>query len=149
MEYQAFFNILFFVKKLIFTNGTYLMSNLLRKFLLFAVFITTLLLTACGGSGGSGSSNQSPGTNQPEILSSPIARAQSDGQQININWDESYANEYRVLYWQGNETPQEFTVTNLSYQTPALSPGHYTILIEAYDDLGNSLFSAPINVDVM
>ena len=82
-------------------------------------------------------------------LVAPSVSVVAENSSINLNWNDSNANLYRVLYWQGNNAPQEHITTSTTYTTPPLSIGIYTVIIEAYDELGNSLFSAPVILEVL
>ena len=146
---------------------------LLRKVTL--LFLITSLI-ACGGGGGEGgggsdnTGNSSsdtpttpvPGSSEPPttpssepptspttgVLTTPIVNVVMNDQQLQLQWTESFASSYRVLYWAEGEAPQEATTNDLTYIFSTLNTDAYTAIVEAYDDLGNSLFSAPISVEV-
>ena len=141
---------------------------LLRKVTL--LFLITLLIACGGGGGGSdntgNSSSDTPTTPVPDsseppttpsseppaspngVLTTPIVNVTMIDQQLQLQWTESFASSYRVLYWGEGEGPQEATTSDLSYIFATLDTDAYTAIVEAYDDLGNSLFSAPISVEV-
>jgi len=121
-----------------------------KKITLVALLSSFFFLISCGGESDGPSNNIAPvGNSLPQTLSAPNVATRIERQQIIINWDDSHADSYRVLYWQSNEAPREFTLSSLSYRTPTLSVGQYNVLIEAYDALGNSLFSPPFIVEVL
>ncbi|MFL0803377.1 MAG: hypothetical protein K6L81_06640 [Agarilytica sp.] len=65
-----------------------------------------------------------------------------------LNWSDSNAVNYRVLYWSvAQANPVETIVSGQNFSQP-VDAGTYTIVVEAYDALGNSLFSAPVLVEV-
>lgn len=121
--------------------------------------ISVVMLQGCGGGGsssGDSSSNQltqgngqgsDQGSNQ-EPLQAPQLANHTGNDRLVVSWSDSNAQQYRVLYWQGNETPQEFTTSDLTFTSSPLTAGSYQVLVEAYDALGNSLFSAPMMIEV-
>jgi len=114
------------------------METQLRRSFLLILFIA--VITACGG-GGSGSS----GGGNPAI---PVVNVVEEDSRIILNWNNTKADQYRTLYWQGNNAPQEYMTKKTTYTLPPLSKGTYTILVEAYDTSGNSWFSVPVTVVV-
>jgi len=114
---------------------------------LFLFMILILVLSGCGAPPGDDPAVIPPSSNT--LLVPSVIVVAEDGS-INLNWNDSNADQYRVLYWKGNDAPQELMTTSTAYTLPSsLSVGTYTIIIEAYDALGNSLFSAPITVEVV
>jgi len=133
-----------------------------------SVFITSLI--ACGGGGDESSPSEAPTIPEPDSnepptppsgeLTAPIVNVVISDQQLELSWSESFASLYRVLYWEVDdapqvvsqlapqEAPQTATTNNLVYITATLNTGTYTVIVEAYDELGNSLFSAPTTVEV-
>ena len=133
-----------------------------------SVLITSLM--ACGGGGNENSPSDVPVIPEPDSgdppappsgeLIIPIVNVVMNDQQLELSWSESFASLYRVLYWEGDEVPQgapqlapqlapqTATTNNLAYVTATLNTGTYTVIVEAYDELGNSLFSAPTSVEV-
>ena len=132
---------------------------LLRKVTLSLLVVS---LIACGGGGTPSSPSDTPSTPVPApttpssepptsptgVLTTPIVNVTMVDQQLQLQWTESFASSYRVLYWAEGEAPQEATTNDLSYIFATLDTDAYTAIVEAYDDLGNSLFSAPISVEV-
>ncbi len=86
---------------------------------------------------------------EPVPLAAPVVNLGANGDSTILDWNNSNANQYRVLYWQGNENPQEHMTNSTTYTLPPLSSGVYTVIVEAYDALGNSLFSTPVTVRVI
>ena len=82
-------------------------------------------------------------------LVKPSANLTTENNNIYLNWSQSNADLYRVLYWKGNNAPQEQITTSTEYTFPPLSTGSYTVVVEAYDELGNSLFSVPVTLEVL
>ena len=110
------------------------MGTQLHRYFLLILFIATI--TACGGGGGGGN---------PAV---PVVNVVEENGRIILNWNNTKADQYRALYWQGNDAPQEYMTKNTTYTSPQLSKGKYTILVEAYDVSGNSWFSVPASVVV-
>jgi hypothetical protein len=103
----------------------------------FSLLLFIAVITACGGSGSIGGNTEVP------VVSVTLKNGS-----LNLNWNDVNAHQYRVFYWHGNETPQEHMTNSTTYALPSLTSGTYTIIVEAYDELGNSLFSAPITAVV-
>lgn len=114
------------------------------KLFLFTTLILVLFGCAESESGGSGSANLS----RSEGLKVPYAWVTEENDCFTLNWDDSNADQYRVLYWRGNEAPQEHTTTSTAYTIPTCGV-IYSVIVEAYDELGNSLFSQPVTTDVL
>lgn len=109
------------------------------------VYIALLFyISGCGDGGESGSV---PATSSSGLLVPSINLA-TEGDNTSLSWNDSNASQYRVLYWVANDTPQEHITTSTTYTNLALSSGVYTFIVEAYDELGNSLFSAPVTLEV-
>ncbi len=66
-----------------------------------------------------------------------------------LYWGDANAISYRLLLQRGNQTPLEIiTTTNEhTFTEPSQLQGISTLIIEAFDSLGNSVFSAPVNVE--
>ncbi len=64
-------------------------------------------------------------------------------------WGDANAISYRLLLLRGNQSPLEIlTSTNeYTFTDPSQLQGISTLIIEAFDSLGNSVFSAPVNVE--
>jgi hypothetical protein len=82
-------------------------------------------------------------------LKAPSVSVVTNGSSANLSWDNSNADQYRVLYWEGNNAPQEYITSSMGYTLPTLGLGIYTVIVEAYDELGNSLFSTPVTLEVL
>ena len=109
------------------------------------ISILILVLSGCAESGGSGSESKSE-----SVLPRPPAVALTmENNNIYLNWSQGNANQYRVLYWKGNNAPEEQITTSTEYAFPPLSTGSYTVLVEAYDEMGNSTFSVPVALEVL
>ncbi len=135
-----------------------MLSNNSRSYFLITSIV--LLLTACGG-GGDNSSNSNINSNINDnlnnsdnssndnlssalVLQKPSISLNYFEDTFRVFWDDSNASQYRVIYWQGNNPPQQYLTNQLEFTAPELdTSGEYTVIIEAYDDLGNSLFSDP------
>ncbi len=90
-----------------------------------------------------------PDPEQPSDLVKPVVSASVDGSVLNLSWDAEGASSYRVIYWLENRVePSEFETASSAFSSPPLTAGSYTVLIEAYDALGNSLFSDPTEIGV-
>jgi len=85
-------------------------------------------------------------TSSSNALAAPTVNVAARNGSTILEWNEVGANQYRVLYWQGSDAPQEHTTNSIAYTLPNLSSGNYTVIVEAYDALGNSLFSTPVTV---
>jgi hypothetical protein len=114
------------------------------KLILFTLLVLALFGCAESESGGSGSVVPL----RAEGLKVPIAWVTEENDCFTLNWDDSNADQYRVLYWRGNEAPQEHITTNTAYTIPTCGV-IYSVIVEAYDELGNSLFSQPVTTDVL
>ncbi|AWB66000.1 hypothetical protein C2869_05905 [Saccharobesus litoralis] len=83
-------------------------------------------------------------------LAEPVVTSQVTGNQVSLSWADSGANQYRVLYWYGNETPNEIVTQALNVTLNDLSQlTGLTILIEASDERGNAVYSQPIIVEAL
>ena len=122
-----------------------MLGSTIKKLL---VSLVILSLYGCGTAIESESSN---------IVSSLTSRAPaapsvsvvSKNGNFDLNWNDTDAYQYRVLYWQGSDAPQEHLTNATSYILPPLRRGEYTALVEAYDALGNSAFSQPVLMEVI
>jgi hypothetical protein len=81
-------------------------------------------------------------------LGQPVVNIQSNGSEIQINWNDVNAAQYRVLYWQNGTRPLEQITTSNNLNLANLSSGTYNIIVEAYDTLGHSIFSVPVQIGV-
>ena len=116
------------------------------------IYIALFYLSGCaeGGPGsGSGSGSGSDAIRGISGLKAPSVSVVTNGSSANLSWDNSNADQYRVLYWEGNNAPQEYITSSMGYTLPTLGLGIYTVIVEAYDELGNSLFSTPVTLEVL
>lgn len=120
----------------------------MKVFSLIFVFFLTSFITACGG--GSGDSQQvvARGNIGNTTLSIPIVKVMNSGSQLEVSWSDSNAYRYRLLYWKEGEKPTQHFSHSLNFILEVLTSGNYFILVEAYDELGNSLFSKPVLIEV-
>ena len=81
-------------------------------------------------------------------LMQPQVNLQRNGNQVQVSWNDANASSYRVLYWQEGSRPNERSTSGNSLSLDNLSSGTYNILVEAYDELGNSIFSVPSQIGV-
>ena len=63
--------------------------------------------------------------------------------QLHIRWSNAYGLKYRVVYYKAGERLSTATTTDTFYQTADLSPGFYTVMVEACDHSDNGVFSMP------
>ena len=68
---------------------------------------------------------------------------------LKLDWTESFAAQYRVLYSIDGQIPNQMFTTDLDAMLTNLKTGRYTFYVEAYDELGNSLISPPQSVLVL
>jgi len=98
-----------------------------------------------------------PGNEEEEIVEDnildnrPVLSAQTQGNNIDLTWtNPTAAEQYRILFWQNNESPTEVTVLEQSYSLVDFSlnhvPSNFWFVVEAYDNLGSSVFSQAIRV---
>jgi len=117
------------------------------------ISVLVLVLSGCGepdsGSGSSSGSSTTSTISSTNELKAPSVNLEVDGNDVYLNWTESNADQYRILYWEGNEAPQEFVTSGTEYTFPPLASGTYSVVVEAYDGLGNSLFSVPVMLEVL
>ncbi len=85
--------------------------------------------------------------NENTILA-PIVSATLSNGGLNLTWTNGHAaTHYRILYWRGNDDPKQVLTTLLSHTLSNIGSSHdLYVLIEAYDDKGNSVFSQAVNV---
>ena len=68
---------------------------------------------------------------------------------MTVTWNDASAQSYRVLYWApGSVNPEESSTGEFQFSAFLDVAGQYTVIVEAYDELGNSVFSAPSFVEV-
>ena len=108
--------------------------------------VDSQFILTCSGSNGTVNETVNVTVN---ALVKPSVNLSTENNSIYLSWSQSNANQYRVLYWEGNNAPQEQLTTSTEYTFPSLSAGLYTVIVEAYDIIGNSLFSAPVMLEVL
>lgn len=81
-------------------------------------------------------------------LMQPIVNIQRNGNDLEISWNDANAAQYRVLYWRNGSRPSEQLSTSNNLDLEDLPAGIYNVLVEAYDSLGYSIFSVPVQVGV-
>ena len=117
----------------------------LIQFFKSASISACLILAGCGGGSGGSSTDESSSS-----LSKPSVSVQTlflnGNSSLEVLWDNSNASQYRVIYWRDGEPAQFFTTSDTEFTSPNLAPGDYTVIVEAYDEQGNSLFSDPATV---
>lgn len=69
--------------------------------------------------------------------------------QLQISWSNAGGANYRVLYGLVGARPDEVFTQQLSTTVDIAEPGSYQVIVEAYDELGNSQFSEPVVVEVL
>jgi hypothetical protein len=74
--------------------------------------------------------------------------ANNDNNDLVVSWNDVRADLYRVLFWDNEGNVYGPTTTSLSLSiTATMRELGGSLVVEAYDALGNSVFSAPINVE--
>lgn len=89
-------------------------------------------------------------TSEPETgVTTPTLSANVNNKTLNVSWNNVSAASYRVLVWQDQTSaPIVVTTSNLNSSVALADAGNYTIMVEAYDALGNSVFSEPRFMEV-
>lgn len=140
------------------------MSLIINMFFFFSPFriaikrwgllTAALLLSACGGGGGGGGTQpaESGGPQTPVVegaLLKPSLTTQFSSGAVSMVWSESNASVYRVLYWleDGAQLSEEMTNATSFDFVPGVE-GTYLLMVEAYDENGNSIFSDPRILEV-
>ena len=73
----------------------------------------------------------------------------SDGELLLLSWSDANAFQYRVLYGiQGERPTEQFTNATVFNSPNDIPLGVYEAVIEAYDEVGNSVFSQTVVVPV-
>ena len=118
--------------------------------------ISLLYVSGCGVATELDSSNTSSSSNSSSssstLAATPLELRVENGSSPccqTLTWNDMNAASYRLMYWQGTDAPDELSTTDTAYTLPPLSRGDYTIVAEAYDPLGNSVFSAPVTIEVL
>lgn len=82
-------------------------------------------------------------------LTKPALSVEVLGDTISASWSDSSAEGYLLRVWpQDTSTVEETSVSITSYQTGALRSTWYLVMVEAYDEFGNGIFSDPVYVEV-
>lgn len=88
-------------------------------------------------------------TPTPVVLSKPRLSVSITASGLNVNWGQDTAYRYRVLYYRDDILLGDALTNSVSsHVLPVNDFGTYTVIVEAYDTLGNSLFSDPAVVEV-
>ena len=120
-------------------------GSTIKKLLVSLVFLS---LYGCGTAIESESSNIGSSLTSRAPAAPSVSVVSKNGN-FDLNWNDTDAYQYRVLYWQDSDAPEEDLTNATTYTLPPLSRGKYTVLVEAYDELGNSLFSAPVALEAV
>ena len=113
-------------------------------------FSCLYFLSACGAPESGSLLASLAGSNTTTALpGAPKVEVQVQNGRFSLNWNDTNAEQYRVLFWHGNEAPGEHLTTDTVFTLPPLSRGDYTVIVEAYDALGNSVFSTPVSVEAV
>ena len=92
--------------------------------------------------------NADPNPNSPDSLVLLSAELENGG--IAVRWFNQSSDPCRVLYGINGQRPEQIETTSDQIQTAALDQsGTYRVLLECYDNLGNSEFAAPVTVEVL
>jgi hypothetical protein len=126
-----------------------MINSTAKKILIYLALLLYLSGCAEGGGSGSGSESGLDAIRGISGLKAPSVSVVTNGSSANLSWDNSNADQYRILYWEGNNAPQEYITSSTDYTLPTLGLGFYTVIVEAYDELGNSLFSTPVTLEVL
>lgn len=83
------------------------------------------------------------------LLRPNITEFRGEGGQLSVTWSESNASEYRFIYTDTDGEISDTVTSSLTAQSQAELPaGEYSLLVEAYDHLGNSIFNEATVVEV-
>ncbi|MFT6270313.1 MAG: ribosomal silencing factor RsfS [Alphaproteobacteria bacterium] len=75
---------------------------------------------------------------------------ENDGNDFVISWNDVRADVYRVLFWDNDGNVYGPKTTSLSLTiTSSMRELGGSVVVEAYDVLDNSVFSAPMNVEAL
>lgn len=81
-------------------------------------------------------------------LLTPNLTVDVQGNMVALNWTNSNATDYRIIYWREDGVPQEIKTESLTTSIQNLSSGSYRFIVEGLDELGNSRFSSPVDIEV-
>lgn len=131
-----------------------------RYKILPALIVSLTFLSACGSDSSDSNTSEIDKPVTPPVtpvdpnlptptLTEITVTALNSSTALNLSWNDPNAERYRVLYWnpQGELRQWETVQQNNIIATTDLSAGGQ-VIVEAYDTLGNSIFSAPITVEV-
>lgn len=96
------------------------------------------------------SADELPETTTGTVFAKPnVYSANQAGNSIEVFWDPVNASEFRVIVWPENDVPRIYVTTDFEFSTEITTSGEHIIFVEAYDELGNSLFSDPSTLEVL
>jgi len=122
------------------------------------LFPLIFLLASCGGGGSSSEPSPTviaPPPSPPPVVDDTLKKPVLTVTQTLASWTESNAHTYRLVYHKEGykPTPSGYSTINgterftESLQTDiSLTSGTWVLFVEAYDELGNSLFSDTVLV---
>lgn len=88
--------------------------------------------------------------NPPLPAQTLIVTGENEGNNFAVSWNNVAADSYRVLFWDNDGNVYGPTTTSLSLSiTAEMRRLGGSLVVEAYDALGNSVFSSPINVEAL
>jgi hypothetical protein len=89
-------------------------------------------------------------TINPAASQTLTVTGQNNGNNFVVSWNNVGADSYRVLFWDNDGNVYEPTTASLSLSiTSAIRRLVGSLVVEAYDARGNSVFSSPINVEAL
>jgi hypothetical protein len=89
-------------------------------------------------------------TVNPAATDTLIVTGENTGNNFVVSWNDVNAHSYRVLFWDNDGNIYGPTTTSLSLSiTSTIRELGGRVVVEAYDALGNSVFSTPINVEAL
>lgn len=84
------------------------------------------------------------------LSSTLVVNGENDSSDFVVSWNDVNADLYRVLFWANDGTVYRPTTTALSLSITAVMRAlGGSLVVEAYDTLGNSVFSVPIYVEAL
>ncbi len=86
-------------------------------------------------------------TPTPIVLSKPDISVTITSQGLRVVWGQSNGI-YRILYAVDDQEPLEMMAAGPSSTLPIDTFGNYMVIVEAYDHVGNSIFSDPAFIQV-
>jgi hypothetical protein len=89
-------------------------------------------------------------TINPAASQTLTVTGQNNGNNFVVSWNDVGADSYRVLFWGNDGNVYGPTTTSLSLSiTSTMRRLGGRVVVEAYDGLGSSVFSTPINVETL